>query len=334
MQYLLSVAIPSYNRPTCVIDRLRELFPQLTSEVEVLIIDNASDKNIEEIIIRELPECEKRVSIKRNRANIGLAGNISRCYEYSQGTWTWTLGDDDPIAKDAISNILSRIKKLPSDDNIVGLYFSTSIFIYKTVISLRSLEDYWKLLSDKLAFSNALFISSNVIRTKSYLDNMRIALNANSSYAPHIASSSYAMSQGGVFYCFPDHIIHWQETPVHERWNWSPVVVGMTTLCDIPGCESIISKHLKNGLSYHLPRPFRKTIHDILLSNDSKSLQYWTFFLAKIQNHLTTKLYFQIIVLRIVIRFFRIFPYWHIYTVRKFCTQNNNENNVNNQSRL
>jgi glycosyltransferase involved in cell wall biosynthesis len=312
---------------------LRELLPQCSdSEVEILIVDNASDDNVEQHISLAMPEAKEQVRFIRNRVNVGLASNICRCYEYSNGDWTWTLGDDDAIDPDAVTKILSRIKSLDISELIIGMYFSTTIYQYKNTIKLDSLEDYWIQLKNEMAFSNALFISSNVFNTKVFKNNMNIIMNLISSYAPHIASVSYEISKNGVLYCFPDHIVNWKSANTSDRWNWPPIAAGLPLLCETPGCQDVISKYVKNGVSYHIPKPFRNTCLKILFTDQGKTLQYWSVYFAKIHQFLKLKMYLQVIVLRLVIFIFKSFPYSHatiiiIFTPKKNYTKFFNESN-------
>ena len=103
---LLTVAIPTWNRNVQVETTLKALTPQLRPSVCVLLVDNCSDKPIEESICASL---RNHVRIVRNPLNIGAPANILRCLELANSDWIWILGDDDEPTPNAIDRVLQEI---------------------------------------------------------------------------------------------------------------------------------------------------------------------------------------------------------------------------------
>ncbi len=109
---LLTIAIPTYNRTEFLIKNIDYLLNQLTEECKVLIIDNASDIPVENKLKKKLGTVRYgSVSIIRNNHNVGLFGNILKCFEHCNTQWLYIMGDDDRLRPNALAQILIDIKE-------------------------------------------------------------------------------------------------------------------------------------------------------------------------------------------------------------------------------
>ena len=107
IQPILTISIPTYNRVDCIQRMVRTILPQLTNEVNLIVIDNQSPYDIYSLFTEE----EKtQFDLRRNDVNIGGDANIARCFEVARTKWVWVLGDDDIILPDAVSRVLETIK--------------------------------------------------------------------------------------------------------------------------------------------------------------------------------------------------------------------------------
>ncbi|GHU97052.1 hypothetical protein FACS189483_01930 [Spirochaetia bacterium] len=107
--YLLTLAIPTYNRGIILDKALEIIQPQLENAkfpIEFIVSDNASDDNTSEII-RKYISLGMPIQYNRNQENIGAAANIVKCYNMAKGKYIWVLGDDDYLVDDALTFILS-----------------------------------------------------------------------------------------------------------------------------------------------------------------------------------------------------------------------------------
>src|SRR6478752_9952102 len=118
MPEILTVAIPTFDRPLRVCERIRELLPQLNGSVKLLIIDNNSPDDVENYVRIAFPDLPENVHFRRNRSNVGLAGNICRCIEYAESEWVWLLGDDDQVMPDAIAAITEALAAVPENHHV------------------------------------------------------------------------------------------------------------------------------------------------------------------------------------------------------------------------
>lgn len=103
----LTIAIPTYNRAIRVRERLLELLPQLTDQVELIVFDNGSTDETPALFSGEFADAQARYH--RWPANRGMMRNFIRCFEETEGAWLWILGDDDPVRPDAVALALGLI---------------------------------------------------------------------------------------------------------------------------------------------------------------------------------------------------------------------------------
>ncbi|BBD57809.1 glycosyl transferase family protein [Nostoc sp. HK-01] len=117
MNKLLTIAIPTYNRAALLEQQLSWLakaIPGFEAECEIIISDNCSTDNTQEIIKEWQPIFSKTTfKFQRNQENIGLMPNIAACIQAANGKYVWTVGDDDPIQDNALSFLLKTIHQNP-----------------------------------------------------------------------------------------------------------------------------------------------------------------------------------------------------------------------------
>lgn len=163
----LTIAIPSYNRPAQLAGTVERLLPQLTPEVEIVVLDNHSRDPLAAVLapLRAVyPDAQ--LTVVRHSANIGGNANIIRCLEAGSGAWVWTLSDDDKPTADAVARILEGMSR---HSECACINFCTSIQPKRTAFETASLTDFLKRLD---SFGNLLFITANVyqrVLCKNYL---------------------------------------------------------------------------------------------------------------------------------------------------------------------
>lgn len=103
---LMTIGIPTYSRRDTVTARARELMAmELPSDVEVLIIDNASpDGTADEL--RKVLEGVPRFRLLVNEANVGFAGNVVRLFREARGEYLLLVSDEDPVLRAGLERLL------------------------------------------------------------------------------------------------------------------------------------------------------------------------------------------------------------------------------------
>ena len=111
---LLSICIPTYNRPESLDNCLNSLAKQKEKNFEVCISDNCSKADIKKII----KSYKKNLKIKfnRNNKNLGFALNLLKVSSMAKGEYIWFIGDDDLLVPGAIKYLLRLIKRNSSFD--------------------------------------------------------------------------------------------------------------------------------------------------------------------------------------------------------------------------
>jgi abequosyltransferase len=118
MNKLLTISIPTYNRAALLDKQLAWLataIKNFESECEIIISDNCSTDNTQEVIKKWQPIFNNTVFIvNRNTHNIGLMPNIAFCIQAASGKYVWTVGDDDPIQERTLGYLITTLKQHPN----------------------------------------------------------------------------------------------------------------------------------------------------------------------------------------------------------------------------
>jgi glycosyltransferase involved in cell wall biosynthesis len=117
MKPLLSITIPTYNRP----NNLKGLYLKFLSkisykfdyEIEIIICDN-SDSDCA-AINKEVFKNSK-VKYMKNQSNIGYSGNLIRCLKEAKGEYVWVVSDDDTVDLEAFNRFMGWLKNKDTRD--------------------------------------------------------------------------------------------------------------------------------------------------------------------------------------------------------------------------
>jgi len=113
----VTVAIPTYNRARYLEESIRSVLCQTFTDFNLVVIDNASSDNTEEIV-RSFTD--PRVEYVRNACNLGIIGNWNRAIELCRGEYLNILGDDDKMLPDFLARSVGVLDAFPQ----VGFSFS------------------------------------------------------------------------------------------------------------------------------------------------------------------------------------------------------------------
>jgi len=109
---ILTIGIPTYNRPNEIDRLLKSVVTQLTSEVEVLIRDDSSDERTAEAVKKHFPRSDDRL-VYSHGERLGIDGGELYVVEHARGDYVWTFGDDDEMVPGGIAYVLNLLKKHP-----------------------------------------------------------------------------------------------------------------------------------------------------------------------------------------------------------------------------
>jgi len=108
---LVSILIYNYNYGRYLTECFQSALDQSYPNIEILFSDNASDDNSWDIAIDFQRRYPGRITIARNRSNLGTDANIENCWATQLGRYYVVLGSDDVLHNDFVeitSNLLTE----------------------------------------------------------------------------------------------------------------------------------------------------------------------------------------------------------------------------------
>lgn len=211
----LTIAIPTYNRAPNVLCTLEQLFSQPgIDRCEIVVVDNASEQPVEAYIASSAPHIAGKVRFHRNVGNLGLSGNILRCFELGSTEWLWILADDDVIQPSAVEAILGRLENASSLDFIL---FGQGPGQSGGTEAASSEEFAFQLDT----WSRITFISAGLYRTSRAQALLNVGINYAYSVVPFLAMILQGLEQHRWRVAFESFVL---VEPAHRASNtWSPV---------------------------------------------------------------------------------------------------------------
>lgn len=228
---ILTVSIPTYNRPEKLKNTLIRLIPQLTDKVSVTVFDNGSDVVLSDYLQKELEASVfDRIRVVRNRVNIGADANFLRCFELCETPYNWLLGDDDRIEPNAVSTILNEIDHY-KDQDLIGINFRSNCLdiARPSPVFITSTKD----LSEKLDhFGNWLFISTTVYDTKAYCKYLNFSMFSAYAMCSQIIPAMHAISHQKVFILSEKYIVTNVPEASNKKWSNYQLNLGLPSVLE------------------------------------------------------------------------------------------------------
>jgi abequosyltransferase len=103
----LSVCISTINRADFIGQTLQSIIPQMTDDVELIVVDSSSDSSTEDIV----REFEGRGNLVYLRRKLSFGEAYSKAVDMATGEYCWLFTDDDLIKPGAISAVLEAIQR-------------------------------------------------------------------------------------------------------------------------------------------------------------------------------------------------------------------------------
>jgi glycosyltransferase involved in cell wall biosynthesis len=107
MNPLISICIPTWNRPDFLQEALESCFIQDYRPIEIVIGDDSSEDDTEMLIKAIKRKNNFTIKYIRNRSALGQAGNVNLLFEIAEGERIVLLHDDDLLLPNAISQLAS-----------------------------------------------------------------------------------------------------------------------------------------------------------------------------------------------------------------------------------
>jgi abequosyltransferase len=105
---LLSICIATYNRADYIGETLDSIIPQLTDDVELLVVDGASTDDTENVMRNYLKKSDKIRYIRFPQKG-GVDQDYDKSVELARGDFCWLFTDDDLLKPGAVAAVKSAI---------------------------------------------------------------------------------------------------------------------------------------------------------------------------------------------------------------------------------
>ncbi|MBF0266924.1 MAG: glycosyltransferase family 2 protein [Gammaproteobacteria bacterium] len=131
---LVSVAIPTFNRPEGLKTNIESVLKQSYKNLEIIVADNCSENPLVSKLIHELMQQDNRIKYYRHYQNLGAGVNLKFLLSRVSGNFFMWLADDDylisenffkELMKYAPSNILTfsdHRTSISNSDNCSNIY--------------------------------------------------------------------------------------------------------------------------------------------------------------------------------------------------------------------
>jgi glycosyltransferase involved in cell wall biosynthesis len=120
-QPLVSVVIPSYNRPNRIGSATKAVLEQTYENQEIIIVDDCSDIPVTEALTEEIL-CNDKVNIIRHETNQGASAARNTGIERSNGDFITFLDDDDTWYEEKLENQVDTFQSTSDDVGVVYSY--------------------------------------------------------------------------------------------------------------------------------------------------------------------------------------------------------------------
>ncbi len=125
----LSIITISYNSSKYIEKCISSILPQLTDEVEHIVVDGSSVDGTQSLLEKVSHD---NFTFKSERDN-GISDAFNKGVELAKGEFVWFVNSDDWIASNSIKTIISYINSTPDVDIFYGQILSVKNSTYKQV---------------------------------------------------------------------------------------------------------------------------------------------------------------------------------------------------------
>jgi glycosyltransferase involved in cell wall biosynthesis len=143
-QKMVSVGIPTYNRPEGLERTLRQLCSQSYRNIEIIISDNFSPDSKVEEVARNYADQDSRVKYYKQEENRGSVENFHYVYRAAQGEYFMWAADDDEWDQDYLTEVVSLLENNPE----ASMAFSNFDARYNDGRVEKSYPDFLPLLKE------------------------------------------------------------------------------------------------------------------------------------------------------------------------------------------
>lgn len=118
--------VVTYNQEQFVREAVRSALAQTYEPLEIIFSDDCSGDRSYDIVVEEASAYEgpHKILLNRNPENLGLAGNLNRCWELSSGHFVVIQAGDDISIPERTRKLVSRWQDMHDPVDLVCSYFA------------------------------------------------------------------------------------------------------------------------------------------------------------------------------------------------------------------
>jgi len=151
----LTIGIPTYNRCNFLKKLINNLLNQLqkidNSKIEILISDNCSTDNTEDLIKKILKKSTLKIRYIKNSKNLGYDANINNIFKLSKGDYVFLISDDDDFEPNSVNFIYKTINNFYKNNLII---FGSNFYDSK-LKNFIDKDNFFKSFNSPIIFNNA-----------------------------------------------------------------------------------------------------------------------------------------------------------------------------------
>jgi hypothetical protein len=250
---ILTIAIPTFNRPDDLRRTVELLLPQLVSDCRLLIIDNHSDVPVSHSLADILASAPPgAVHVMRNACNIGGNANIMRCMEQCQTAWLWMLNDHATPKPNAVAEVL---KEIHENRNCFMLHFLCQYGTGTTPAPRRAegrVDGRTALLKSVDNIMDLVDITRAVYRIPAIVSGIKVGYLHTYSCMPHVVTLLSSMDSQSQVLLSNTVLVTRGEVTNRRGWSMRQFSLGCLTPLYLPiGAED--RRLILEGLLRYLP---------------------------------------------------------------------------------
>ncbi|NLH39963.1 MAG: glycosyltransferase family 2 protein [Elusimicrobia bacterium] len=168
---LVSVFIPAYNHEKYIADSIESVINQTYKNIELLIINDASTDNTNQIILKYIDECRNRFirfEYRNNTENKGITNSMNESVKWARGKY-FTANASDDIMMPCKIKVLVEALENNKDDNI-SVAFGEASYINESGENIYFDIKTGKLIDDNIGVNN-LIERYSLMRNINYKDS-------------------------------------------------------------------------------------------------------------------------------------------------------------------
>src|ERR1700761_5759568 len=113
---LISICIPTYQRPDLLAEALESCFAQTYTQFEIVIGDDSQDVDTERLVAGYEIAYPGRIRYERHIPSLGQNRNVNDLFARARGSRLLLLHDDDRLLPDALRSLAKLWEDLPTLD--------------------------------------------------------------------------------------------------------------------------------------------------------------------------------------------------------------------------